>query len=118
MTDNIIELPVSHDCNQTDGNIVSKEDDDILKKWVMIGHHFFKSPVCPSELRVTSEAGQIVIELENENFRLCQYNTKGIPVDEIILYNGIDRTDAYRIAGALISWASAKHLHYKDQNND
>jgi len=26
--DNIIELPVSHDCNQVDDNIVSKEDDD------------------------------------------------------------------------------------------
>lgn len=113
MTDNIIELNVSNDCNQTDDNIVSKADDDVLKKWVMIGHHFFKSPWCPSEIRVTSEAGEVIIELENENFRLCQVNSKGIPIDEIILYNFIDREDAYRIAGMLIAWASTKHLHNK-----
>ena len=99
----------------TDDNIISKADDDLLKKWVMIGHHFFSKTEFMtdneiSEIKIPCEYGAILIELEEENFRMSQNEDR---LSEIVIYNHIDRTDAYRLAGMLIAWASTKHLHEK-----
>jgi len=107
--DNIIELPVSHDCNQVDGYIVSKEDDDILKKWVMIGHHFFSDNV--GEIVIPVECCPIIINLDCDNDLIILQSPHDGLQDEINLGRTIDRTDAYRLAGLLIAWASSKNLH-------
>lgn len=94
---------------QVDDYIVSKEDDDILKKWVMIGHHFFSDNV--GEIVIPVECCPITIKTDCDNDLIILQSPHDGLQDEINLGRTIDRTDAYRLAGLLIAWASAKHLH-------
>lgn len=109
---NVTEFP-----HQIDEYIVSKEDDDLLKKWVMIGHHFFRdgeffkqeeiaeivipTEACPTTVKLGDD-GRLVVAQIVGNFE---------KVDEIDFQSYIDRTDAFRLAGLLVAWASDKKIH-------
>ena len=95
--------------HRIDEYIVSKEDDDILKKWVMIGHHFFNDNV--GEIVIPVECCPITIKTDCDNDLIILQSPHNGLQDEINLGRTIDRTDAYRLAGLLIAWGSAKHLH-------
>lgn len=112
MDNNIIEFP-QNDC----GYIVSKEDDELLKKWVMIGHHFFRKGEFfrsneIAEITIPTEACPITVKLGDDGkFVAAQIVGNFEKVDEIDLQAFIDRTDALRLAGLLIAWASDNNIH-------
>lgn len=109
---NITEFP--HTLNEY---IVSKEDDDLLKKWVMIGHHFFRDGEFfkqeeIAEIVIPTEACPITIKLGDDGkFVAAQIVGNFEKVDEIDFQSYTDRTDALRLAGLLIAWASDKKIH-------
>lgn len=93
--------------------IVSKDDDELLKKWVMIGHHFFECGIYEtSTIELAAEACPISVKLTSEGtFAAAQIVGTYEKVDEIDLFACVDRTEALRLAGLLIAWASSKNLH-------
>lgn len=93
--------------------IVSKDDDDLLKKWVMIGHHFFSDGY--GEISIPVESCPVVCKLSDDNtFCLIQSPHEGLQ-DELNLSATIDRTDALRLAGLLIAWACDEMIHKHDR---
>lgn len=103
---------VSNNCNETkDQYILSKEHDEILKKWVMIGHHFFQDDEI-AEINIPVEVCPITVKLGDYNqLVIAQIVGNFEKVDEINLSAVIDRNDALRLAGLLIGWASDDKIH-------
>ncbi len=99
--------------------IVSKDHDELLKKWVMLGHHFFnetkrdKRSDC-SSIHVLCEQGNISVDTDSTSNGSPILSVKQINdscTDEIQFLATIDQDDAIRLAGILIAWASDKKIH-------
>lgn len=99
--------------------VVSKDHDDLLKKWVMIGHHYFnETPRCVktdcTSLGMLCEQGNISVDTDstsNGSPILSIKQTTDACTDEIQFLATIDQDDAIRLAGILIAWASDKKIH-------
>lgn len=113
----VITQTKTDDQSTSDDYIVTLEDDDILKKWVMIGHHFFREGEFfkqeeISYITIPAEECPITVKLGRYGkFVMAQIVGNYEKVDEIDLLSMIDRTDALRLAGLLIAWASDKNIH-------
>jgi len=110
---NVVQFPQNEDF------VVTKEQDDLLKKWVMIGHHYFretylcKKTDCTS-INILCEGGNISIDTDatsNGSPILSIKQQSEACTDEIQFLACIDQEDAIRLAGMLIAWASTKSIH-------
>ena len=101
--------------------VVSKEHDELLKKWVMLGHHFFnETPRCKkadcTSINVLCEQGNLSVDTDSTSngsplLSIKQTMPDSSCVDEIQFLATIDQDDAIRLAGILIAWASDKKIH-------
>lgn len=99
--------------------VVSKDHDELLKKWVMIGYHFFKEAKrdktdC-SSINILCEQGNVSLDVDATSngsplLAIKQTSENG-HVDEVTFLATIDQDDAIRLAGMLIAWASDKTIH-------
>lgn len=107
--------------------VVSKDHDELLKKWVMIGHHFFnetarcKKTDC-SSINVLCEQGNISVDTDSTSNGSPLLSVKQTAdtgyVDEITFLATIDQDDAIRLAGILIAWASDKKIHGQQEGEE